>query len=150
MSNTFLRKATLQDVDLIFEWANDEDDRRFSFNTEKIVYEDHCKWYQRKIDSEDTDIYILLSDDIPIGQCRLDFDDEGALISYFIDKRFRKKGYGKLLLRMIADVTKSEHPSIKRLNAQVKAENIGSKKVFRALGYEEKECGNINEYSLAL
>jgi len=102
------------------------------------------------MDSEDTEIYILMSDDTPIGQCRLDFKDEGALISYSVDKRFRKRGYGKLLLNMIADVTKSEHPSVKQLNAQVKIENIGSQKVFSALGYEEKECGSINEYSLAL
>jgi len=35
----FLRKATLSDIDLLYEWANDPVVRENSFSTESISYD---------------------------------------------------------------------------------------------------------------
>ena len=142
----YLREATKDDVDLIFNWANDDDERRFSFNPQKIVYEDHCRWYEKKLNSDDTSIYVLMCDDTPVGQCRLDVEEQDALISYFIDKSYRNRGYGKRLLNLVADKVVDDYPMVSCLVAQVKTENILSQKVFLSLGYTEEIFPEYKEY----
>ena len=41
----YLRKATIEDMDLLFQWANDPVVRKNSFSTAEISYEEHTKWY---------------------------------------------------------------------------------------------------------
>ena len=41
-----LRKVNLNDVELIFKWANDPDVRNNSFNTNQIVWDEHVKWFR--------------------------------------------------------------------------------------------------------
>ncbi len=146
MDNLYLREATKNDVDLIFNWANDDDERRFSFNPQKIAYEDHCRWYEKKLNSDDTSIYVLMCDDTPVGQCRLDVEEQDALISYFIDKSYRNRGYGKRLLNLVADKVADDYPMVSCLVAQVKTENIPSQKVFLSLGYTEEIFSEYKEY----
>ena len=152
MENIAIRNATIEDLDLIFKWANDEDERRNSFNSEPIPYENHCRWYRNKMESEDTYIFVLMYGNIPIGQCRLDIEEGDALISYFIDPKYRNKGYGKKLLNLIYDKVKTEIPTIKVLTAEVKEENIPSQKVFLSLGYSEKTdtSRKLREYKLPI
>ena len=45
-NNIFLRKATYEDMDLIFKWANDSAVRNNAFNQEKIEYQEHKKWFK--------------------------------------------------------------------------------------------------------
>lgn len=39
----YLRDAVERDVDLLFQWANDESVRKNSFSTQDISYNDHVK-----------------------------------------------------------------------------------------------------------
>ena len=45
------------DMKLIFDWSNDDEVRKNSFSSEKIKFEDHQKWFQKKINQEN--YYIL-------------------------------------------------------------------------------------------
>lgn len=150
MNKVFLRKATMEDIDLIFAWANDEDERRNSFNPEKIPYADHCRWYKNKMTSDDTFIFIMMQEDKPLGQCRIEIEGEEALISYFIDKNFRNQGLGKKILELLHEEVKSNFSKVRVLMAQVKEDNIPSRKVFESLGYSEivYEAKGFRQYSL--
>lgn len=148
MNKLEIRKATIEDLDLIFGWANDEEGRRNSFNQEKIPYEDHCAWYKKKMESKESVIYILMLDDVPAGQCRLDFEGTKGLISYFVDKEYRGRGYGKKILSLVYEKVKDDFPDAASFVAQVKEGNAASQRVFLSLGYKEKVIGNIREYSL--
>lgn len=145
-----IRKVTADDVDLLFQWANDPDERRNAFHSEKIEYEDHCNWFAKKLASDDVFIFILMQDLCPVGQCRLEMEDGEALISYFIDKSYRGKGYGKTLLRLVQEKMMKSEREIHCLTAQVKLENIPSQHVFEALGYEKSidEKNGFAEYHL--
>lgn len=150
MDKLRLRIATQEDVDLIYEWANDDDVRRNSFNTQKIEYADHCKWYANKLESDDTFIYVMMKDEEPVGQGRLELEDNKATISYFVDGKYRGMGYGKQLLKLLEKVVREEYPDIRELVGRVKHMNIPSKKAFIACGYSEKELEEYLEYTLAL
>ena len=45
------------DMRLIFDWSNDDEVRKNSFSSEKIKFEDHQRWFQKKID--EVGYYIL-------------------------------------------------------------------------------------------
>lgn len=76
----YLRKATPEDMKMLFDWANDEDVRRNSFNSNKITWEEHKVWFERLMKDENQYQYILMVDDIPAGQIRLSCEDGKAEI----------------------------------------------------------------------
>ena len=44
MKDGYLRLAEMEDMDLLFTWANEEMVRKNSFSTRKITYEEHVIW----------------------------------------------------------------------------------------------------------
>ena len=81
----YLRRATTQDIKLLFKWANDSETRKNSFNTNPISWEEHQAWFARKIADDKSEIYIFMDFFVPVGMVRLDFEDEHtAVISYSI------------------------------------------------------------------
>lgn len=121
----FLREAkTNQDALQLFDWVNEEDVRKNSFNTNQISIIDHFTWFHAKIKSETTKIYLLIDEfDFAIGQIRVDKINEYYEIDYSISNPYRGRGLGNkivelLLTRMgnvnlIAKVKKTNKPSIK-------------------------------------
>lgn len=132
----FLRKAERKDIDLLYKWANDPVVRKNSFNSKTISYESHIKWFDRIICDPTILLYILMVDDTPVGQIRLDVEDGEAEISYSIDSEFRGKGYGRIILQLIAREVNMNHQNIITLVAKVKPDNIISKNLFESEGYK--------------
>jgi len=129
--------ATLDDMDLLYEWANDDEVRKSSFSTEKILYEDHVKWFHRVLEREDCKQYIYYVDDIAVGQVRITIEGDKAEIGYSICSQYRGHGYAKRMLQVLKAQLKHDAPELKTLVAKVKPENVASQKVFMGLGYEE-------------
>lgn len=132
-----LREATLNDCDLLFEWANDKETRLNSFNSEPILYETHCAWFENKLKCSTVKIYILMIDDLPAGQCRLDVENGTALISYLISGNFRGMGYGRKLIELVISEVEANLHHIECLIAEVKPENLASRHIFQSLCFDE-------------
>lgn len=73
-----LRIATNEDMDLLYEWANDRTVRENAFHTEPIPYETHISWFARIMQDEDEILYILEKDNRPIGQIRFSIGGGGG------------------------------------------------------------------------
>lgn len=132
----YLRNATKEDVDLLYKWTNDPVVRNNSFNTEPIPYNNHVSWFNRIMADPSVLLYILMDDDTPVGQIRLSVDEKEAEIGYSIASEFRGKGYGHIILQLVANEIRKNHFEIERLVAKVKPDNIASNKLFIAEGYE--------------
>jgi RimJ/RimL family protein N-acetyltransferase len=127
-----LSLATIYDAQLLFDWVNEKEVRRNSLNTEKVIWDDHLKWFNNKLHSQ-TKIYILLHDKIPAGQIRFDYIDNFWIIDYSIDPEYRGKGLGKRILKLgINNFTKGDV-----LKAVVKNRNIASFKIFKQLRFQK-------------
>lgn len=131
-----LREARASDMDLLFEWANDPIVRNNSFHTEPIPYDVHKKWFEKMMSNENVLQFIMMEDDKPVGQIRLNTTDEEAEIGYSIAAESRGKGYGRKILQLIAEMINERYPHIKKLIAKVKPENEASKKIFEGEGYQ--------------
>lgn len=140
MADLFLRKAQFDDVDLIFKWANDPEARKNSFNSNPIPYEDHVRWFESRMKSKDSYIFVMMEGDIPVGQCRLDVKNGEGMISYSVDSNFRGRGFGKKMLELLCREADSIE-GLKCLAGEVKPDNIPSGKVFLSLNFKEETCG---------
>ncbi len=134
----YLRKATINDRDLLYMWTNDPEVRRNSFNTTPVLYEDHKNWFEHMMMDDKVIQYILMEDDTPIGQIRLNVYGSEAEIGYSISKDQRGHGYGETILKLIMQEVKDLYPHIKRLVAKVKPDNTASRRLFEKEDYKLK------------
>ena len=133
----YLRKATIEDMDLLFQWANDSVVRKNSFSTAEISYEEHMKWYHNLLKREDCMQYIYMDGDCPVGQVRITLKDDEAEIGYSICAEKRALGYGAKLLALISKKVWEDFPHVKKVYGEVKPENTASQKAFLHAGYTE-------------
>lgn len=142
MQSLNLRKATLEDKYLLYWWANDETVRSNAFQREYFSSNQHDRWYKQALANDNIIIYVLVSDNVPVGQVRLQYDDNGTcLIDYSIAVEQRGNGYGKKILQLV----EQEVMGGTTLLGQVVDSNIASHNIFRSLGYraeinEKLEC----------
>ncbi len=168
MERIFLRKATLEDAELLFSWANDMDVRRNAFQQQDIMWEEHAAWMHKKLGDENCHIYIAridmthVSDELegaerihifdspptvaserPIGQVRLDVKDGRAEIDYSIDVQYRGKGYGTVMLNQVMQLPGL---GVRTFVAKVKPGNLASVRVFEKCGFIKRlECEDYIE-----
>lgn len=138
----YLREVEKNDMDLLFEWVNDPEVRNNAFNSEMIPYENHVKWFEIMYQRKDVYMFIMCNEDnTPIGQIRLNVEDDNAIIDYSIDGDIRGMGFGANMLWLVIEKIQKEIPEIKRLVGQVKHENAASARAFEKCGFfmEEKE-----------
>ncbi len=132
-NNYLLREAkTNLDALQLFDWVNDEEVRKNSLNTDLISIIDHFAWFQAKIKSDTTKIYLLEDEfDSAMGQIRVDKINDFYEIDYSISKAYRGRGLGnkivQLLIARLGNIN---------LLAKVKKSNQPSIKVFKNNGFE--------------
>ncbi|MFW2501332.1 GNAT family N-acetyltransferase [Clostridium diolis] len=141
-----LERISKEDCDLLFNWANDTEVRKNSFNSDKILYENHIKWFNNKINSDKCSIFILKENRISVGQVRIDIENSTVIISYSIDKNYRGKGLSVILLSLLEEKIRNNNINIKKMVGLVKFDNVASQKAFEALKFDKKICNNFLEY----
>lgn len=133
-----LRKATLEDMDLLFVWANEPMVRKNSFITAEISYEEHVEWYHKLLKRNNCQQYIYVVEGEPVGQARITVDGETAEIGYSICAEERGMGHGRMLLQLLKKQVVQDFPEVKKLIGKVKTDNTASRKAFENAGYKEQ------------
>lgn len=130
MDGCYLREARSTDVDLLYRWVNDPIVRQSAFNTDEIHYEEHCCWFTRCLQREDVKIYIFVVGNNPVGQIRLNMQENGVgEIDYSIASEYRGQNLGHKIVEMISkEAEQIKH--VTSLVAYVKSENLPSQRVF--------------------
>lgn len=156
-SSFAIREASEADCDQYFEWANDRSVRMNAINQEEIEYESHCKWFKSKLKTGSTKMYILeKSGSLPVGQIRFDISSVSALISYSLDKEWRGKRLGSLLVKKgLSNFIADKSRGLSEIVAEVKSNNIASIKVFERLNFHKistvgQEKRDLEMYKLYL
>lgn len=134
----YLREATEDDIDLLFEWANETGVRKNSFSEKAITYKEHIEWFKNLQSKEHVKQFIFICHGQPAGQIRITIDSDEAEIAYSIRAEKRHMGLGKEMLALLALQVKQEYPEVKKLTAKVKPDNLASQQAFLGMGYEQK------------
>lgn len=129
-----LRELSANDVHLLYEWVNDEAVREASIASGNIEFKDHEKWFNHKLASTKTHIFIAEIEGKPVGQIRFDREQGYFMIDYSIAKSHRGKGLGKMLISLGVQRLCGIHDNAK-IKAVVKLSNTSSKRVFEKMGF---------------
>ncbi|MFT3909285.1 MAG: GNAT family N-acetyltransferase [Ferruginibacter sp.] len=137
--NTLLshRRASQEDMELYFTWANDALVRKQSFQTAAIKLEDHQQWFLKKIADKNC-IMLVFENDAkdPVGQVRIEkqVHASGFVIGISVDENSRNKGFASKMISDASDHFFSIFPS-EKIYAYIKKDNPGSIKAFEKAGY---------------
>jgi UDP-2,4-diacetamido-2,4,6-trideoxy-beta-L-altropyranose hydrolase len=130
-----VRKADINDMGIYFNWKNEPTVRESSLNSELVSWDTHFKWFSKRIRSNNTIMYIFENNqNRPIGQVRLDFNNDQAISDITIDPSFRGKSLGKVLILKAAELFFKDFPNFS-IEAFVKLENVASYKSFINAGF---------------
>lgn len=132
-----VRKANLEDTELYFEWANDEEVRNQSFNSNLIDWINHQKWFNEKIKNENCLLFVFeINNEETVGQVRLEKNDKtnSCIIGVSISQNFRGKKLASQLISKASTLFFEENPSY-TIYAYIKRENFASVKSFEQAGF---------------
>ena len=144
LEKILIRRVSEKDMSLLWNWVNDPDVRANSLNSDFIAKINHQEWFNNKIQSEDTLMYILESDGVPFSQIRFDrVNQDDAEIDISVAKEFRSLGLGTLTL-IKTKLRAIQYFGIIRLIGIVLESNEGSCKAFVNAGFRENDKKNID------
>lgn len=132
-----IRPATADDLRFLWECRNDPESRANSRNTDVILWDEHVAWATGMLADPDRAAVIGMSGQEPAGTVRFDRNSKGvARISIIVAPAFRGCGIGsKLLERSCTYIAQSGFADV--FEAEVKAGNRVSRRLFEALGFED-------------
>lgn len=133
-----LRRATMGDMRDIFEWNNHPLSRKNSFRSGPISWDEHERWFAERLGDDLTTIYILCSDDKKLGSARFEEKQSSIRISIMLNPDYFGKRLGSELIRLATEKYIHEKRPEKQIIAEVKGDNLPSKKSFLRAGFEEE------------
>ena len=140
-----LRKVIKTDEILLFDWTNDPDVRKWSFNKNSITLDVHKIWFKQKFDDVNVLMWIFEVNSTPAGLVRLEKDNSEVVLNYLIASQSRGKGWASKMLKMAMNEVRSHWQNIK-VFAYTLPENIASIKSLERAGFylesssKEKKC----------
>ncbi len=138
MERLVYEKVNRQHIDIIYQWANDKTTRANAFHTEEIPYDDHVKWFNKKLRQDNLHFYIAKCKDVYVGQLRLDAENDELIISYSVAPEYRGNGFGAEILKYAVCIFEEEvcgGSSYNKLVGLVKHQNEASMRCFERLGF---------------
>jgi UDP-2,4-diacetamido-2,4,6-trideoxy-beta-L-altropyranose hydrolase len=130
-----MRRATPADSRNLHAWRNSPAVRAVSNDSAEIAFDDHARWFEGVLASETRLLLIGEHDGVAIGVVRFDFIDTAALVSIYLVPEQIGQGQGQNLLSSAEAWLRANHPGISTLNAQVRAGNVASQRLFERSGY---------------
>ena len=145
-----LRKVIKTDEILLFDWTNDPDVRKWSFNKNSITLDVHKIWFKQKFDDVNVLMWIFEVNSTPAGLVRLEKNNSEVVLNYLIASQSRGKGLASKMLKMAMNEVRSHWQNIK-VFAYTFPENLASIKSLEKAGFylesssNEKNCYVFNK-----
>ncbi|PYV95646.1 MAG: UDP-2,4-diacetamido-2,4,6-trideoxy-beta-L-altropyranose hydrolase [Acidobacteria bacterium] len=138
-----LRRVVREDCRVLWEWANDQESRKYSFQSQQITWDQHVRWLDSKIDDPNYILFMVTNtDDVPVGHVRYELNKCRAVVSINMAPLFRSNGLGKEVLRMATqELFVSSRAT--EVNAYVKPVNERSLRLFAGEGFERQADSTV-------
>jgi spore coat polysaccharide biosynthesis protein SpsF len=130
-----IRQATPKDAALYFTWVNDQVVRSASLNSSEIKWDEHLAWFNHKVDSDTSKMYVCHAGGLPVGQVRFDFTDKHVELDYSLDSEVRGRDWARVILDLALNEFRAH--SQEAVFATVRNENIRSISALLKAGYAQ-------------
>jgi RimJ/RimL family protein N-acetyltransferase len=145
-SDIHIRDAVAADSLLLWKWANDPVTRANSFRTKAISWNEHQRWYAKRLASLDCRLWIMELKNVPVGQIRYDrITIDVAQVGFSVAHRVRGKGFGTLLLETTAPMASSEL-KVRWVRGITLSGNLASQRAFAKAKFTLFEQRRIGEH----
>ena len=150
-----IRLADKDDCRDLWLWRTAPEVSKWCCDSSSIEFEEHKKWFMKKIEDKDVRIYISENDkNEKTGQARFEVTGDSAVISVNLNPHFFGKGLGSELIEDATRIFLGENVGIREIVAEIKGENQASKKAFEKAGYGlyktlEKQENKIDVYKFS-
>lgn len=129
-----LRCVTLADALTLWQWCNDERTRAMSLQSEPIAWETHLHWLDARLRDPDHAFWMAYRDGAELGSVRFARAKDEARISIGLSPDWRGRGLGTTLIQSACRAIFGMW-NVTRIRAQVKAENLASRRAFEKAGF---------------
>ena len=130
------KTVAYKDYKILFNWRNEREVRINSFNKKKIDLKNHKNWLKRQLKKKKDYFWFFLKNGKKIGLVRLSYINNKFILNYMISKEFRKKKLAnKMLIFMLKKIKQKKNNNL-NIIAQIKHNNIISKKSLLGSGFE--------------
>lgn len=133
----YLRRVTVKDVDLLYQWDCASVDGDFFQNN----FEEYKKQFLQLMCCKEYQQYIYIYEKEAVGQIKLAISGDKAEIKYSICVKKRGMGHEKKLLQLLNHQLKIDSLSIKRLSVNVQEDDVDAKKILLEVGYTKQDNG---------
>jgi len=131
-----LRPATPADRALLLEWRNDKDVVRFSLSGRPVAAAGHASWLAARLAEAAPRLWIAEEAKEPVGQVRVDLEDETGTVSISVAPAHRGRGVGSAMLRALV-IEMEADVAVRILLALVHRENTASLRSFDRAGFSD-------------
>ena len=138
-SSVTLRLAAPDDVDRVFSWANDPTTRAASFRSDPIPYEDHVRWFEGQLGSDQHRLFIAVdAQGEAVGVYRLSGVEPGQdpVVSINVAPEARGRGVGLAILE--AGSEQARALGCRKIIAFIRPDNEASLRIFGRAGYQRQ------------
>ena len=138
-----LRPIVKKDAKILLDWANDISTRRNSITKHMISEEEHLKYIQRALNSDNINVYILEVDGIPVATIKDSLYKNFTELSYNVSSFHRGKRLSVLLMDAYL------YGKSGNFLCRIKNENKPSISMVKRCGFKlDKEVNGIGYYVL--
>ena len=138
--NTTLRKALIEDSEMILAWRNELTTIPWMGATRALSFGEHDCWFRKTVKDPNSLFFIIEVDSKPVGQIRYhrsaDSMDNSAKVSINITHKMHGKGIASVAFSKGNDLVR-DLGFAHKIFAHVRPDNMGSIKAMENAGYEQ-------------
>ncbi len=133
-----LRRARRSDCENIWRWNFSPEARRFSTRAHVVTFEEHARWYERRLANRAAPIWIIVDEHgRGAGVVRLDsIPGRAARISIALAAHSRGCGLGRGAIQIACATWQGP------IEAEIRSDNVASLACFEACGFEPIGLGD--------
>lgn len=142
-----IRRVTPKDTDIIYQWANDKEVRKNSYQSNAITYQEHEAWFLKKIATPNCLFFLAECNGVPAGFIRYEIKEDYATVGILVAESFRGLGLAAIFLKISSRMYFENQAS--SVLAFIKKTNKASCVAFEKAGYifcEEKKIEGIDSF----
>jgi len=133
-----LRRASAEDAMTYFNWVNEPSVRENSFQNETVELEGHLNWFNKRIKSLTSFLFIAEISNNPCGQIRFDLQDNLAYIGISIDSNYRGQRIAPSIIQKGIQAFRKVSPEKEyQIIAEIKITNEKSINSFKGVNFIE-------------
>ena len=136
ISNLILRRATIEDMRMIYTWRNIPEIISLGKTQRPVEWDEHRKWFQEVVMGDNHLLLVVSLGGKPIGQVRFDrLNDHSCEVSVLLLPQYTGRGLGVLALKH-ACWEAFARMDIKEIVATIRQDNRRSVSAFRKAGFD--------------